>query len=91
MGSDEPQDSALKRFRREVAMSGLVQEVRRRRTFENSVDMKKRKQRESWKKMKRNRFPPKTYEQSMLQETSPFNDMFGTADDIFADVLVSVT
>jgi ribosomal protein S21 len=77
----------MKRFRREVLQAGVVPEVRRRRYFENSVDMKKRKERESWKKLKRNKFPPRTYEQAMTQETSPFNDMFGTADDIFADVL----
>lgn len=32
-------------------------------------------------------FPPKTYAQEVADEPSPFNDMFGTADDIFADVL----
>jgi len=29
VGNDEPQDSAMKRFRREVMTTGLVQEVRR--------------------------------------------------------------
>ncbi len=53
MRDDEPQDVALKRFRREVSAAGLVQEVRRRRYFENSVDLKKRKTRESRLKAKR--------------------------------------
>lgn len=127
VGNDEPQDSAMKRFRREVMSAGLVQEVstqpallwtaptapllpslcrqfhstnkpnpsfcelqqvRRRRYFENSVDMKKRKERESRMKAKRSRqFPPRTYSQATAQEPSPFSDMFGTPEDIFADVL----
>ena len=70
--------------------TGLVQEVRRRRYFENSVDMKKRKERDSRVKAKRNRqFPPKTYDQTTsTQEATPFGDLFGTPEDIFADVLV---
>ncbi|KAL4517237.1 hypothetical protein Ndes2437B_g06841 [Nannochloris sp. 'desiccata'] len=88
VGSDEPQDMAMKRFRREVMSTGLVQEVRRRRYFENSVELKKRKDRESRVKAKRNRqFPPKSYSQTTAQEPSPFSDMFGTPEDIFADVL----
>ena len=41
-------------------------------------------------KAKRNRqFPPKSFSQvTPQQEPSPFNDMFGTPEDIFADVLV---
>ena len=40
-------------------------------------------------KTKRNRqYPPKTWSQVVAPETSPFNDMFGTPEDIFADVLV---
>jgi hypothetical protein len=122
VGNDEPQDGAMKRFRREVMSTGLVQEVRRcppppcrprrapaahhppapargppcapqvrrRRYFENSVELKKRKDRECRIKTKRNRqYPPKTWDQVVPPETSPFNDMFGTPEDIFADVLVS--
>jgi len=64
-------------------------QVRRRRYFENSVELKKRKDRESRVKAKRNRqFPPKSYSQTTAQEPSPFSDMFGTPEDIFADVLV---
>lgn len=62
--------------------------MRRRRYFENSVDAKKRKLRESRMKAKFSRqYPPRTYSQATAQEPSPFNDMFGTADEIFADVL----
>jgi len=40
-------------------------------------------------KNKRNRqFPPRTYDQAVAEEPAPFSDMFGTPDDIFADVLV---
>ena len=65
-------------------------QVRRRRYFENSVELKKRKKREAGMKAKRNRqFPPKSFSQvTPQQEPSPFNDMFGTPEDIFADVLV---
>lgn len=88
VGPDEPQDSAMKRFRREVMSAGLVQEVRRRRNFENSVDKKKRKEKDCRIKTRRDRkFPPRTYSQTMAPEPSPFNDMFGTPDDLFADVL----
>lgn len=88
VGPDEPQDSAMKRFRREVMSAGLVQEVRRRRYFENSVDAKKRKEKDCRIKTRRDRkFPPRTYSQTMAPEPSPFNDMFGTPDDLFADVL----
>jgi len=89
VGPDEPQDSAMKRFRREVMSTGLVQEVRRRRYFENSVDAKKRKEKDCRIKTRRDRkFPPRTYSQAVAPEPSPFNDMFGTPDDLFADVLV---
>jgi ribosomal protein S21 len=88
VGPDEPQDSAMKRFRREVMSAGLVQEVRRRRYFENSVDARKRKEKDCRIKTRRDRkFPPRTYSQTMAPEPSPFNDMFGTPDDLFADVL----
>jgi len=64
-------------------------QVRRRRYFENSVDEKKRRLRDSRMKAKRNRqFPPRTYDQAVAEEPAPFSDMFGTPDDIFADVLV---
>ena len=78
----------MKRFRREVMSAGLVQEVRRRRYFENSVDAKKRKEKDCRIMTRRDRkFPPRTYSQTMAPEPSPFNDMFGTPDDLFADVL----
>ena len=69
-------------------MDILYLQVRRRRYFENSVELKKRKERESRMKAKRNRqFPPRSYAQATAQEPSPFSDMFGTPEDIFADVL----
>lgn len=85
---DEPSDAALRRFRREVMTAGLVQEVRRRRYFENSVDMKKRKEKDCRIKTRRDRkFPPRTYAQTRAPEPSPFSELFGTPDDLFADVL----
>ena len=51
--------------------------------------MKKRRERESRLKAKRNRqYPPRTYSQVVAPDPSPFSDMFGTPEDIFADVLV---
>lgn len=65
-------------------------QVRRRRYFENSVELKKRKLRDARMKTKRNRqYPPKSWSQVVAPETTPFSDMFGTPEDIFADVLVS--
>jgi hypothetical protein len=52
------------------------------------VDLKKRKERDSRVKAKRNRqYPPRSYDQAIPEEPSPFTDMFGTPEDIFADVL----
>ena len=53
VGEDEPQDNAMKRFRREVVYAGLIPEVRRRRYFENNAEVKKRKTKESRIKAKR--------------------------------------
>jgi hypothetical protein len=46
--------------------------------------------REAGLKKKRSRaYPPRSWSESVPQEpgSSPFNDMFGTPEDIFADVL----
>lgn len=54
----------------------MIPEVRRRRTFENSVDAKKRKQKESRMAMKRQQ-PLRNFGQVSGQEPAPFSDMFG--------------
>ncbi|KAL7435864.1 hypothetical protein ACHAXH_004957 [Discostella pseudostelligera] len=43
VGEGEPIESALRRFKREVNKSGHLQELRYKRYFENSQDLKKRK------------------------------------------------
>ncbi|KAL6767229.1 PRPS21 [Auxenochlorella protothecoides x Auxenochlorella symbiontica] len=87
VGSEEPQDIALKRFKREVMNTGLVQEVRRRRRFENKVEAKKRKNRENQLRAKRVRQYGSRAQKPMagLQGPSVFTDLFGSLDDIFAD------
>ncbi|EFN57431.1 hypothetical protein CHLNCDRAFT_142894 [Chlorella variabilis] len=90
VGDDEPQDNALKRFRREVMSAGkhrthrsfcVIPEVRRRRYFENSVDAKKRKHKESRMAMKRQQ-AVRNFSQVSGQEPAPFSDMFGASDDL---------
>ncbi|KAI7842264.1 hypothetical protein COHA_003905 [Chlorella ohadii] len=77
VGDDEPQDNALKRFRREVMNAGLIPEVRRRRYFENSVDAKKRKVKEARMAAKRQSGGIRSFGQVSGQEPAPFSDMFG--------------
>lgn len=87
VGNEEATDIAMKRFRREVMTAGVIPEVRRRRYFENTVDAKKRKMKES--RLKAKRFTgAKQWGQVIGLEPAPFSDLFGTADDIFAEVLV---
>lgn len=50
---DEPEESLLRRFRREVSKAGVIQECRRRRFFENTQEEKKRKQREAGRRNRR--------------------------------------
>eukprot|EP00887_Chlorella_sp_A99_P001576 scaffold8.g1576.t1 len=92
VGEDEPQDNAMKRFRREVIYAGVIPEVRRRRYFENNADAKKRKTKESRIKAKRERnrpFAVKSFGQAVGVEPTPFSDLFGSPDDLalLSDVL----
>ncbi|GAB4813621.1 hypothetical protein N2152v2_000667 [Parachlorella kessleri] len=90
VGNEEATDIAMKRFRREVMAAGVIPEVRRRRYFENTAEAKKRKFKES--RMKAKRFQGvKPYGQTVGLEPAPFSDLFGTADDIFAEVLAEDT
>lgn len=91
VGQDEPQDVALKRFRREVMNVGVIMEVRRRRYFETPIDIVKRKQKEKGLKnklMRRGRGAPVvSYGQVAGPQQAPFADLFGSPDDIFSDAL----
>ncbi|KAI3438570.1 hypothetical protein D9Q98_000997 [Chlorella vulgaris] len=85
VGEDEPQDNAMKRFRREVMTAGLIPEVRRRRYFENTVDMKKRKVKESHMAAKRQN-TVRSFSQVSGQEPAPFSDMFQTGEPDQLDI-----
>lgn len=61
--------------------AGLIPEVRRRRYFENTVDMKKRKFKESCMAAKRQN-TIRNFGQVGGQEPAPFSDMFGGSDDL---------
>lgn len=50
---DEPEESLLRRFKREVMKAGVLQEFKRRRWFENTQEKKKRKVREAARKNRR--------------------------------------
>eukprot|EP00873_Tetraselmis_striata_P044345 jgi/Tetstr1/464609/TSEL_009364.t2 len=85
VGVDEPADSALRRFRRAVTSSGVIPELRRRRYFENTQDMRKRKVKELRMKNKKN-FRVATWEDTQNTPPAPFADLFGEPDDIFGEV-----
>ncbi|GFZ11953.1 hypothetical protein Acr_23g0003380 [Actinidia rufa] len=53
VGEDEPEEVLVSRFRREVFRAGVIQEVKRRRFFENMKDKKKRKSQEAAKRNRR--------------------------------------
>eukprot|EP01025_Chloroclados_australasicus_P032972 TRINITY_DN334_c0_g1_i1.p3 TRINITY_DN334_c0_g1~~TRINITY_DN334_c0_g1_i1.p3 ORF type:complete len:182 (+),score=27.49 TRINITY_DN334_c0_g1_i1:87-632(+) len=84
VGEGEPEEAALKRFKRLVNQSGVVQEARRRRRFESTQDRKKRKLQEKFAARKR-KFQDNilTYDQLHGQhEASPFQDLFGNGESI---------
>eukprot|EP00614_Pseudopedinella_elastica_P010839 CAMPEP_0172590216 /NCGR_PEP_ID=MMETSP1068-20121228/8649_1 /TAXON_ID=35684 /ORGANISM="Pseudopedinella elastica, Strain CCMP716" /LENGTH=125 /DNA_ID=CAMNT_0013385949 /DNA_START=90 /DNA_END=467 /DNA_ORIENTATION=+ len=54
-GDNEPVESILRRFKREVNSSGHLMELRHRRYFENSQDIKKRKIKEARRRVKMER------------------------------------
>lgn len=66
-----------------VHATGLIPEVRRRRYFENTVDMKKRKFKEMRMAIKRQQ-TVRSYSQvsGSGQEPAPFSDMFGGEADL---------
>lgn len=49
----ESEEALLRRFRREVSKSGVIQEYKRRRFFENKQEEKKRKAREAGRRNRR--------------------------------------
>jgi len=51
-GDGEPMESLLRRFKREVNKSGHLMELRHRRYFEDSQDVKKRKIKEARRRKK---------------------------------------
>ncbi|PKA56601.1 hypothetical protein AXF42_Ash012731 [Apostasia shenzhenica] len=53
VAENEPEESLLRRFRREVAKAGVIQECKRRRFFENKQDERKRKRREAGRRNRR--------------------------------------
>lgn len=55
----ESEEALLRRFRREVSKTGVIQEYKRRRFFENKQEEKKRKVREAGRRNRRRRFGPR--------------------------------
>ena len=55
IGEKESVEAALRRFRREVMSSECINEVRRRRYFEDAQDIKKRKEKKAHKLRARSR------------------------------------
>jgi hypothetical protein len=61
--------------------AGLIPEVRRRRYFENTVDMKKRKFKEQCMAKKRDQAVRSFSQVGSGQEPAPFSDMFGSSTE----------
>jgi ribosomal protein S21 len=78
----EPADSAMRRFRRAVMAANLLNEARRRRNFEDTQDIKKRKIRERGQRKKR-QFRVTTFDEQAGLDPAPFADLFGESDDLF--------
>ena len=67
----------MRRFRRQVNTNGVIFEVRRRRTFENTQDIKKRKEKERHLKNRRKGSVPTLDDVAPLAQTPVFAHMFG--------------
>ncbi|KAG6512914.1 30S ribosomal protein S21, chloroplastic-like isoform X1 [Zingiber officinale] len=67
---DEPDESLLRRFKREVMKAGVLQECKRRRWFENTVEKKKRKVRDAARKNRKWRYIPKVQKRDNENEPS---------------------
>jgi ribosomal protein S21 len=83
-GEGEDVEGVFKRFRNTCNLSGMVYEARRRQYFENTQDIKKRKQQEKGlRKMRdqREKFLI-TYEEANT-DTPPFTDLFQGEDDLY--------
>ncbi|KAI7727426.1 hypothetical protein M8C21_020431 [Ambrosia artemisiifolia] len=58
VGPDEPEESLIGRFRREVFRANIIQECKRRRFFETNQEMRKRKIRDAARRRSRRRQHP---------------------------------
>ncbi|CAH9054592.1 unnamed protein product [Cuscuta epithymum] len=65
---NEPEESLVGRFRREVIRAGVLQECRYRRFFESNQDKKKRKSRNAARRNRKRRFQPK-FQQGVMDRT----------------------
>lgn len=85
VGQNEPGDSAVRRFRRAANSIGLIQEVKRRRYFEDTQDIIKRKVKELRLKKSKKFVQPPTWEAThSTADPAPFADLFGEPDDVFS-------
>ncbi|CAG9463818.1 unnamed protein product [Pedinophyceae sp. YPF-701] len=86
----ESTDVMLRKFRTAVNSANIVNECRRRRTFENGQDLKKRKAKEMPIKRRKERMSRyRTMDQAVqssagIVEVGPFSDLFGSDQDVFA-------
>ncbi|CAH9116322.1 unnamed protein product [Cuscuta europaea] len=65
---DEPEESLVGRFRREVIRAGVLQECRYRRFFESNQEKKKRKSRNAARRNRKRRFQPR-FQQGAMDKT----------------------
>ncbi|XP_057488766.1 30S ribosomal protein S21, chloroplastic-like [Actinidia eriantha] len=81
VGEDEPEEVLVSRFRREVFRAGVIQEVKRRRFFENMKDKKKRKSQEAAKRNRRRRPQPKAEEKDKQEASKKVWVKYSEEDD----------
>ncbi|KAI3673589.1 hypothetical protein L6452_39712 [Arctium lappa] len=68
VNSDEPEESLISRFRREVLKANIIQEAKRRRYFETNQEKRKRKIRDAAKRRAKRRPRPVVKKEEMPQK-----------------------
>ncbi|KAI4336274.1 hypothetical protein L6164_014819 [Bauhinia variegata] len=74
VGDNEPEESLINRFRREVLKAGVLQECKRRRFFENGREKKKRKAREAARRNRKRKPQPRAPAQNNLEAPTKKKD-----------------
>ena len=84
-GDGEPMESLLRRFKREVNKSGHLMELRHRRYFEDSQDVKKRKIKEARRRKKNIRMAARKKRYPTCAPPPPMNLLVPSTPPVLTD------